>query len=258
MAASGAATAQEFELVLSGMPGRLRLSSGLWGRYLRGDVLPQGSSAKEGQSLVLRIDRVLPGTAATFYHPVWELLEFKKLLGPDRLRELYLQMGKEVWEGMVDLRPGDQPVLRSDAFHFWRRRKLEPVHSSKIRSMSMLDGIAAGLIEARMAYLAQDRIDFLNSMCESYIHLMRGKEDVDLFGSLRMQSTLALLKGVWLREMGRLAIDPPALSEVEQVVRDMFSDATNTWEEECDQQLAKLPRHMAVQFRRWLRLVGQH
>lgn len=255
MAAAGVSTAQEFESALSGMPGRLRLSGGLWGRYLRGDVLPQGSTAREGQSLVLRIDRALPGTAATFYHPVWELLDFKKLLGPDQLRELYLQMGREVWEGMVDLRPGDRPVLRSDVFHFWRRRKLEHGHSQKIRSMSMLDGIASSLIEARMAYFAQDRMDVLNSMTEADIHLMRAKDDVTLFGTLRMQTVVLLLKGIWLQEMGRLAVDPPALDEVEQVVRDMLSEETDKWEEACDNHLATLPRHMAVQFRRWRRSV---
>ncbi len=258
MAAAGAATAQEFESTLSGMLGRQRLSGGLWGRYLRGDVLPQGSAAKEGQSLVMRIDRALPGTAATFYHPVWELLDFKKLLGPDQLRELYLQMGKDVWEGMVDLRPGDQPVLRSDAFHFWRRRKLEHYQSQKIRAMSVLDGIASSLIEARMAYFAQDRSDVLNSMSEAYIHLMRAEEDDTLFGSLRMQSVVLLLEGMWLCEMGRLVVDPPAPHPVEQAVRDMFVGAADDWEEYCDWHLEKLPRHMAVQFRRWRKLVAHY
>lgn len=206
----------------------------------------------------MRIDRALPGTAATFYHPVWELLDFKKLLGPDQLRELYLQMGKEVWEGMVDLRPGDQPVLRSDAFHFWRRRKLEHDHSQKIRAMSVLDGIASSLIEARMAFFAQDRIDVLNSMSEAYIHLMRAKKDDTLFGTLRMQSVVLLLEGMWIGEMGRLVVDPPAPHAVEQVVRDMFSRAADDWEEFCDGHLAKLPRHMAVQFRRWRRHVANY
>lgn len=200
------------------MPGHLRLSSGLWGRYLRGEVLPQGSVGKEGLSLVARIDRALPGTASTFYHPVWELLDFRRLIGPDDLRDLYLSMGEEVWSGMVDLQTGEETGLQKEAFHFWRDRYLSEEQSLKIRSMATLDGIAAALIEARMAYFAQDRSDFVDAMMNVSIQLSTAKES-ELFQTRRMKSALLIVKGIWLQEMGRLLIDPPALLDYEKYLR---------------------------------------
>jgi len=257
MAASGTVIAQEFETALAAMPGHLRLSSGLWGRYLRGEVLPQGSVGKEGLSLVARIDRALPGTASTFHHPVWELLDFRRLIGPDDLRDLYLSMGEEVWSGMVDLQTGEEPGLQKEAFHFWRNRYLSEEQSLKIRSMATLDGIAAALIEARMAYFAQDRSDFVDAMMNVSIQLSTAEES-ELFQTRRMKSALLIVKGIWLQEMGRLLIDPPALLDYEKYLRKLIAGEMNDWHRKCEALLELLPRHMASQFRVWTRQVENY
>lgn len=257
MAASGTEIAQEFETALAAMPGHLRLSSGLWGRYLRGEVLPQGSVGRDGPSLVVRIDRALPGTASTFYHPVWELLDFRRLIGPDELRDLYLSMGEEVWRGMVDLRTGGEQGLQQEVFHFWRNRRLLEKQSLKIRSMATLDGVAAALIEARMAYFAQDRSNFLDAMMDVSIQLTAASES-ELFQTLRMKSALLIVKGIWLQEMGRFLIDPPALQDSEKYVRGLLVKEMDEWHRKCDALLKALPRHMATQFRVWRRQVELH
>lgn len=258
MAASGALVAQEFERALARMPGNVRLSSGLWTRYLRGDVLPQGSSEKGGPSLVTRIDRAFPGTAGTFYHPVWELLDFPRLLGPDDLRKLYLSMGEEVWRGMVDLESGTDSILSTEFFHFWRCRRLSDEQAVKIRSMQTLDGLAAGLIEARMAYLRQDRIDFFNAMTVAYGHVVQAKKASILFESKRMQSVLLIMMGLWLQEMGRLVLDPPAVFEAQRQMRTWMQQASRGWIEVCDKHQHELPKHMEIQFRRWRKLVNSY
>lgn len=258
MAASGALVAQEFERALARMPGNVRLSSGLWTRYLRGDVLPQGSSDKDGPSLITRIDRAFPGTAGTFYHPVWELLDFPRLLGPDDLRKLYLSMGEEVWRGMVDLESGTGSVLSTEPLHFWRYRRLSKDQAVKIRSMQTLDGLAASLIEARMAYLRQDRIDFFNAMTVAYGHLVQAKKESTLFESKRMQSVLLIMMGLWLQEMGRLVLDSPAVFEAQRQMRDWMRQANRGWVDACDTHQSALPRHIEVQFRRWRRLVNSY
>lgn len=257
MAASGAMTTQEFEAALAAMPGHLRLSGGLWGRYLRGEVLPQGSVGRAGLSLVARIDRALPGTASTFYHPVWELLDFRKLIGPDELRDLYLSMGEEVWGGMVDLQTGGEPGLQKEVFHFWRDRELSEEQALKIRSMSTLDGVAAALIEARMAYFAQDRGDYLDAMMEVSIQLSTASKS-ELFQTLRMKSALFIVTGIWLQEMGRFLIDPPALKDYEKYLRRLLVKAMDEWHRKCEALLELLPRHMATQFRAWRRQVEYH
>lgn len=257
MAASGTVIAQEFEKALTAMPGHLRLSSGLWGRYLRGEVRPQGSVGREGLSLVARIDRALPGTASTFYHPVWELLDFRRLIGPDDLRDLYLSMGEEVWSGMVDLQTGGEPGLQQEVFHFWRARDLSEEQTLKIRSMPTLDGVAAALIEARMAYFAQDRGDFLDAMMNVSIQLSSASKS-ELFQTLRMKSALFIVMGIWLQEMGRFLVDPPALQDSERYVRGLLVKAMDDWHRKCEALLELLPRHMATQFRVWRRHVEYH
>lgn len=258
MAASGVLIAQEFEKAVAAMPGNLRLSEGLWGRYLRGEVAPQGSAGKEGQSLVLRIDRALPGTAAIFYHPVWEVLDFPRLIGPDQLRSLYLTMARDVWLGMVDLSAGDEPVLRKDAFHFWRNRLLRPDQSMRIRAMATLDGIAAGLIECRMGFFAQNRTDCLNALADVLIHFMKAKKGPGQFDTPRMQSALLLMKGIVLQELVRLMVDPPAVSDEDRFTKRVFSNSHDIWESECDKHQQNLPRHMVVTFRRWRKQVSHY
>ncbi|EYC52949.1 hypothetical protein AZ34_14550 [Hylemonella gracilis str. Niagara R] len=185
-------------------------------------------------------------------------MDFPRLLGPDDLRKLYLSMGEEVWRGMVDLESGTDSVLSTEFLHFWRRRILSDELAVKIRSMETLDGLAAGLIEARMAYLRQDRIDFFGAMTTAYVQLVRAKKESTLFESRRMQSVLLIMMGLWLQEMGRLVLDPPVVFDAQHQMRAWMQQVSRGWIDACEKHQSLLPKHMEVQFRRWRKLVNNY
>ena len=162
MEAAGADQAAQMEKQFLRQKPVVRLSSGLWPRYLRGDVLPQGSLEGHRSSLVARLDKIYPGTESIFNHPVWELLDFDRLLGPRDLKRHYLTLGGDIYDELTLLPPGVEEFVDYEKLSFWRERNES--RNEVWRYLSDLDGIAVCLIEARLDYLAQDLGGFFQAM----------------------------------------------------------------------------------------------
>lgn len=266
MVASGAVQADQFERLISRQHPKIRLSSGLWPRYLRGDVTPQGAEEQAKSSLIMRLDRIYPGTAGIFYHSIWELMDFDRLLFPKRLRDLYLSMTEEVWmdfvEGTVDWinvrydaekRP--EKVLRATDLPFWR---IEQSHESLQIAWNQIDGLdgaAVCLIEARSGYLAQDIGAFTNAILGVNATL-RSLADAPVFDFPKQQSVLLLLRAMCFRLAELLIIEPGSNERV-----DSFGRAIRHWREEWEAQmkphLSDLPRPDRATMTRWLNQVGR-
>lgn len=185
--------AGQFEKLISKSRRGIHLSSGLWPRYLRGDVMPLGSLEKRKENLVSRLENLCPGTSKVFHHAAWELLDFQRLLGPARLRTLYVTMDKKVWTRFVSNTRGENGVPADDPTPFW---KVDRSVADLQRSWSQapgFDGIAVCLIEARMGYLAQDEVKFTNAILGAASRLARLAKTPG-FQLQRQQSALLLLE----------------------------------------------------------------
>jgi hypothetical protein len=208
MAASGLSTAEEFEIRFSKASGRIRLSSGLWSRYLRGEVIPQGAITKRARSLIERLDAEYLGTADIYRHPVWELLNFERLLGPEELKRIYLRLDKSIWKRFVvcghDLLGSTAPELSM----FWRFQRGEGGRTYWLKRIDGMDGLAACLIEARMGYLGQNEEVFFNSL-KLGLEQCEKLRSLHAFASKRMQTILLLMEGICIGYLDRLVIQSP-------------------------------------------------
>ncbi|WP_155831826.1 hypothetical protein [Hylemonella gracilis] len=250
MVASGAVQADQFERLISKSHPKLRFSSGLWPRYLRGDVMPQGAQEQAKSSLILRLDRIYPGTAEIFYHPIWELMDFDRLLGPQRLRELYLSMAPSIWSPFVDSSSdGDLARLHADEEPFWKvHHKAEELDRLWSR-VTGLDGVAVCLIEARMSYLGQTGMRFVHAMLGARTRLLSFGKDAG-FQFPKQQSILVLLEAMCLRLIECLVVDRSGLAKNNDIAR-----AIRHWQASAERRmnshLESLPRPDRLALQMW-------
>lgn len=205
MEAAGAEQAAQMEKLLLRQKPVIRLSSGLWPRYLRGDVLPQGSLEGNRSSLVVRLDKIYPGTESIFNHPVWELLDFDRLLGPRDLKRHYLTLGEDIYDQITLLPPGLEE-FEYENLSFWRAgiKSRDDVW----KYLADLDGIAVCLIEARLDYLAQDAEGFVRAMVGAGNEFIRlGKSPV--FQDDKSRAALLLMELMAHRYASCLVKDDP-------------------------------------------------
>ena len=210
MEAAGAEQAAQMEKLLLRQKPAIRLSSGLWPRYLRGDVLPQGSLEGSRSSLVVRLDKIYPGTESIFNHPVWELLDFDRLLGPRDLKRLYLALGGEIFGELTLLPPGVEELVDYEKLSFWRAR--DENRSEVWKYLPDLDGIAVCLLEARLDYLAQDVGGFVQAMLGAGHEFIRlGKSPV--FQDDKSRAALLLMEMMAQRYASCLVQDDPFMED---------------------------------------------
>ncbi|MFO6419254.1 hypothetical protein ACLBKS_03535 [Hylemonella sp. W303a] len=266
MVASGAVQADQFERLISKAHPRLRLSSGLWPRYLRGDVMPQGSQERAKSSLIVRLDRVYPGTAEIFYHPLWELMDFDRLLWPKRLREIYLSMNEFVWMDFVedfgdwitvllDEEKGPRKVLDATELPFWKIEQSDESLQVAWGLIDGLDGVAVCLIEARSGYLAQDIRAFVNAILGVNSMLKKLVKDPG-FQFPKQQSALLILRGMCFRLAELLIIEPGSNEKVKFFER-AIRNRRDEWEAQVNPHLSELPRPDRSTMTRWLNQVGR-
>jgi hypothetical protein len=256
MAASGALTAEEFELRYAKPTGKIHLSGGLWSRYLRGETLPQGATTHIHNSLVNRLDTPYPGTKDIFLHPVWELLDFDQLLGPDQLLEKYRCLDEEIWTQFVDCQVKGNPNEPSVPLAFWPLVQSEAARKARLQRLSGLDGIAACFIEARMGYLAQTEDRFVHSLLVAGRHFQRLAK-LEPFLSPRMQSALLAMEAHGIAFVNKKMIDVPPGSEVHRQFRSSARSWSSDWIAKSKRHLKKLSPSSNRTLRDWLKTVLQ-
>ena len=154
---SGLKDAKSFEQQLA-RKHNIRITSGLWARYLRGDVLPQGALNGAKTSLPKRLDRIYPRTYAVFNDPLWGLLSWEGMADLNALRKIYLNLDDEVSVHFVmKVDVGGERIYPNDA-SFWHLEKTMEERRRVMQSFPLRTRVVVGLLEARMAYAAQ-RID---------------------------------------------------------------------------------------------------
>lgn len=249
MVATGAQQSDQFERFISKSHPNIHLSSGLWPRYLRGDVIPNGSLERHKANLVFRLERIRPGTAEIFYHPMWELFNFDKLLGPRELRTLYVTMGKSVWRPFLDhvCNPDESPNFERTPF--WKKSEDPELLVNALSQIGGLDGVAACLIEARMAYLAQNEAVFLITMMEAYSHL-GALATTPEFEFPKEQSALLLMQTICLGVPSSLL--PHLGSEAPgDTLCELFQSRHIAWRRRALEHAKSLPKPWAAQFKKW-------
>lgn len=250
MVASGAVQADQFERLLSKSHPKLRLSSGLWPRYLRGDVLPQGALENAKSSLIARLDRVYPGTAEIFNHPVWELFEFDQLIGPKRLRELYLTLSAETWTKFVNVTPSDEIFIsKGREVPFWKLQWADAELQRRWATVGGLDAVASCLIEARMGYLSQNVVTFFNSILWAEEYLMRLARDPG-FQYEKERMTLLLLRSMCFRLMDVMTTQFASSGGLGGISR-MIEYMRERWDLQADFRLTSASMPTVRNFIRW-------
>lgn len=164
LAASGRSTADGFEKLFRRTDGAIWIPRGSWSRYLRGEISPQGAKDKDATSLVRRFDKRYPGTAPVFHHPVWQLLDFQQFYSPEALVTMYMRLPAAVWHQFVSTKQEAGGNLLPDDIHFWRSSRRPQERIERLNGLTDLDGVAAGIIEARMEYLGQSKTVFLSCL----------------------------------------------------------------------------------------------
>lgn len=256
MAVSGAVQADQFEKLISKSRLDIHLSSGLWPRYLRGDVMPQGSLERHKTNLVFRLERFRPATADIFYHPIWELFNFDKLLGPRELRTIYAGLNKSVWEPFMshNINPDESPNFERSPF--WKILHSPESLNEALSQIDGFDGVAVCLIEARMAYLAQDEDEFTIAMMAAYSHLDALAKNPE-FEFPKLQSAFLVLQTMCLRFVGFLMpylLVPPSSGDD---MCELFQARYGDWNKKIRAHAKSLPRHAASQFAKWSNQVAR-
>lgn len=254
MAASGAQTAEEFELRFAKPTGKICLSRGLWSRYLRGETVPQGALTQRGRTLIDRMDDQYPGSRDIFLHPVWELLDFEQILGPDQLRAKYLCLEETLWPQFVACNETIKPNAPSQPLIFWPSPQTEAVRKMRLRQLRGLDGLAACLIEARMGYLAQTEERFVNSLVIAGQHFQALSKEV-VFTCRRMESALLVMESYGVAFVTQKTIDAPSGDEARSALRSIAKGWHRNWMQRYEAHLRTLSSSSKNTFQSWLRQV---
>lgn len=252
MTAFGATQADQLEKLISKSHRSIHLSSGQWPRYLRGDVMPQGSLEKHKKNLVQRLDGIHKGTAEIFYHPIWELFDFDRLLGPRQLKDLYTAMDQSAWENFVHLSPTEDGAITSKKTPFWKRHRDPEDLEMELAEIKGLDGVAVCLIESRMAYLGQFDDDCVNAVLGAYTHL-HSLTQASEFQFPKAQSVLLVLKAMLLRFTECLIVDSQYEKNGIRKLCQIFRFRQAEWRQHAEVHQRTLNMPAEVLFTKWAR-----
>ncbi len=255
-------TAEEFEQVLNASNARPILTKGQWSRHLRGDVSLQGSKSSAQRSLVSRVEQLYPGTMKIFTNPVWRLLDFEVLLGPRELQQSYRALDEDIWENFHFSQEMCNEGTRPEDLFFWR---ISPTDHEKLKeildSIQGLNGVSVGLIEARMAYLAQKPMMFIFYMLHTTRTLRNCPGTMPSLANQRGQSLLLTLEGLCVLQTVKLLTHLPlqadaelnALSEkgLPTSVQTYAFDLYDSWEKRCIKHICKLSPKAFQTFQLW-------
>ena len=257
MAASGLMTAEEFESRFAKSTGKIRLSKGLWSRYLRGEVIPQGARTGNQRSLIERLGEEYPGTAEIFHHPLWDLLDFSQLMGPEELKLRHVMLGETIWRQFVACGHHSGCEAGPEESRFWRIPRSEKERIFRLNRLTNLDGPAACLVDARMGYLAQDEELFVSSLLAAESQFSKlGKTGV--FVHKRMQSALLLIEGLCVGYGNRMVVTAPFSDEAHSQRRSKTRRWIVNWIDRCEGHIKTLSKNSETVFRRWVKQSVEH
>ena len=252
MALSGAKTVKVFEdRFLIGS--KLGLSKGLWSRYLRGEVTPQAALDTRSTSLIHRLEAVFPGAHGTFFHPIWELMDFDILLGPDDIKKIYQGMGEHICDEFFYSEDTQADLPEFDYIKFWHR-PLEVMSAQDAElyfyDFVSLDGIALCIAEARMAHLRQNDLMFCYWMELAGVNL-RSWRHPHLPNRVRMRSALLVMEGILIN----YALQMTKYGEGIHLNRTERMKKIFTWNDfwlsRCKEHIRKLSPSLLKQFLVW-------
>lgn len=246
MHASGLRQVQELEVLL-GKKHKLVLASGLWSRYMRGEVVPQGALTGAPNSLVLRIGKVFPETSGAFYTPLWELLTWTSVLDFNNLRSIYLSMDERVHVNFVARTNIAGERAASKTSQFWHLKKSVPARRDVIDGLGVWDRLIACLLEARMGYAAQNVDAFVDCQLMASQILERLAKAPE-FGARRLQGVLLAMEALCLDALLTNIVDSPAVIEMHPKARDRCAAAMGRWRERCGSHLQSLSRSSQIAF----------
>jgi hypothetical protein len=249
MDTSGSTLIQELESRLQQRSRKVRLSKGLWARYMRGEVLPQGARAEDSTTLIDRIEAIYPGTSRIFHSPIWELMDFDKVLGPHELKDMYLRLGKETWTRFVSNHWFASTAVVA-ASRYWKIRHSGEELISHLQTLTGLEGLSACLIEARLGYLRQEESLFMGCMLAGR-QLITALAHSAQFATPKMQSALFLIEGLWIAHVRQQVIAPPHVREVESQVSNLARAWERDWAEMSRNHCDTLPKASRATFEKW-------
>ncbi|MBB1073420.1 hypothetical protein HUU62_03215 [Rhodoferax sp. 4810] len=161
MVSYAATTSKEFEESVLRQRNALTLSKGLWSRYLRGDITPQGANDKSKRHLIHRLSKDHPFPMRIYDHPMWGLMHFRSNMGPDEIKQIYFRFDKSLWRSLLLL--DDHPFSASEIeqAQFWHRPCDTNNFIEICKEAPFCDVVGLCLCEAQMAYLRQDEPKFV-------------------------------------------------------------------------------------------------
>lgn len=240
--ASGLRRVQELEALL-GKKHKLVLASGLWSRYMRGEVVPQGALTGATNSLVMRIGKVFPETSGAFYTPLWELLTWTSVLDFNSLRSIYLSMDERVHIHFVARANAAGERVASKTSQFWHLKKSIAARRDVIDSLGVWDRLIACLLEARMSYAAQN-IDAFTDCQLMASQILEDLTRTPEFGAKRLQGVLLAMQALCLDALFITIVE----SAIKEEARDRCRTAMNRWKERCGSHIQSLSKNSQIAF----------
>lgn len=252
MEASGAISAEEFELRYTKATGKVRMSRGLWSRYLRGETLPQSAASRRSRSLIERLDFEYPGTGDIFFHPIWKLLDFTQLLGPEQLLKKYCLLDEEIWLQFVTCIEQVRPEAPAIPATFWSLNQSPAVRRMRLSQLSGLDGVTACLIESRMGHLSQVEDRFVTSLLIAGRHFQLLSTHTP-FQSPRMQSALLAMEGHCVAYVEEITVAVRSSGDAHTLLRSKAREWQEKWIKRSKAHMATLSPSSLRAFRVWLK-----
>ncbi len=250
MLASGAGQVGELEAVLRGTH-RLTLASGLWSRYMRGEVVPQGALTLSPTSLVARIAKVFPETDGAFYTPLWDLLPWMSELDLNWLKSTYLGLDESVHVHFVARVDIDGERAATESGKFWHLKKTLAARRAVNSEFERWDSLVICLLEARMGYAAQSMDVFVDCQLAACRILADLRKEPQLQAK-RLQGVILLMEALCLDSLLINVVTPTPTNENQLKERDRCRTAVKDWRDRCGAHVASLSKNSQAAFLRAL------
>lgn len=214
MACCGAKTITEMERTLATKcKPEVRIASGLWSRYLRGEAAPAGARKGRQGSLVLRLGHHWPDTQNVFEHPIWSLLQWTPVINMEQMRRHYFRLGEPVRQKFYRM-SGVGTERDHDAHtQFWHIQRTPDTLEIIIKEVAADPwmAITLALLEARMGFAAQRMERFYTAQVLACLTARFLFEDQS-FNSPRALAAALVMQA--------LCLEPILINIVQQKVRD--------------------------------------
>jgi hypothetical protein len=257
--ASGFDEVQELEALFDKTP-RLKLASGLWSRYMRGEVLPQGASDfLEKRNLIHRVAKLFPEPFEVFYAPFWNFLVWDPFVDLDLMKACYLTLddGINVWFVARDEIDGERKATRYG--QFWYHKRAIDARRKIVANVNAWDGLLICLLEAKMSFGAQDVEAFADSQMLACKTIEKLRE-VPEYQTKRLQGVFLTMEALCLDTLVRNLAAHTPLSKNQAQIRERVREMKKLWNTKCYEHaecLSKSSRQAFVQTLEKSTLVGR-